>query len=200
VTLAAIVIAAYPIAGSDDAPALLPWSDDDTLIEYEIGQLLEAFCALGEPPAIEVVLGCDAEHIIPLVAADNVEPIVDPLWQSDAASALRVGAAAVPRGTTTALVCDVTQPRTAARYTTLVDHHRERRAAVTRASHDGAPGWPAIIDEAVLAEMRNLAPHLSLDSLLAPHAGATLLVPTGAGEPLVTIASATDLRRLQKSI
>jgi len=150
--LGAILIAsAAPDYPDDGPPALWPWRGGETLIEYHLAQLAAAGVR-----DIEVVLGYEAERIIPLVARDNIEPIIDPRWASGPASSLRVGASAVPRGTGTALVVYIGEPRPAAIFTTLLDAHFDGGAAITRPSWEGSPGAPIIVAEAVLAELRNL--------------------------------------------
>lgn len=151
--LAAILIASAALEYPDDGPpALWPWRDGETLIDYHLAQLVAAGVR-----DIVVVLGYEAARIIPLVARDNVEPIIDPRWANGPASSLRVGASAVPRGTGTAIIVYINGPRPAWVYQTLLDAHLDRGAAITRPSWEGSPGAPIIVGEAVLAEMRNLA-------------------------------------------
>jgi len=144
---AAILLAGARVPAFDDAVALLPFGDG-TLVEYQVEQLRAAGVDV-----IEVVLGHEAERIIPLVGLDNVEPIVDARWDESAASALRVGATAVPRETVRALIVSVAAPRTAADYRRLLEAHRDGDAPVATLAGDDAP---VAVSRAVLAEIRNL--------------------------------------------
>lgn len=128
--------------------ALEIWDDRRSLIEYHIEQLQAAGVV-----DIEVVLGDGAEEVIPLVARDNVEPIVNALWQSDPASSLRAGAAAVVRGAAAAVVIDIAEPRPAGVLRTLLDAHEG--AEVTAPVFAGLRGAPIVAGEHALALLRN---------------------------------------------
>lgn len=149
-SLAAIVIAAAPPPPGFDAPlALLPFGDDETLVEYHVRQIIEAGVR-----DIEVVLGDDAARVISVVAGDNVEPVPSSTAAGPAAW-LRAGAGATLRGTDTALVIEIAAPRTAAFLRTLLDAHAASGAAVTRPSYDRTPGEPWVVGEPALATLRN---------------------------------------------
>jgi CTP:molybdopterin cytidylyltransferase MocA len=90
---------------------------ESTLIEYQIEQVTAAGVR-----DVEVVLGYEAERVIPLVALDGVEAIIDANWRSGEVSSLRVGAAAVPRGTD-------------------LGHHHPHRATTSRIVDPFAPGF-----------------------------------------------------------
>jgi molybdenum cofactor cytidylyltransferase len=150
-SVAAIVIATARAAWSDETLALLPWNDHQTLVEFQVAQL-----QLAHVRDIEVVLGHDAERIIPLVAADNVEPIVNERWADDPASSLRVGAAAVVRGTTAAVVIDVAEPRDAAVIEMLLDAHRMHGVEVTVPAVAGQRQTPVVLGERALTALRNV--------------------------------------------
>ena len=161
---AAILLAASDAAIDGTPIPLLPWSDGETLIEFEVRQLQAAGVDV-----IEVVLGAHADAIIPLVAADDVEPIVDKGWRGGEASWLRVGAAAVPRDTTRAIIAHAERPRTAALYRALLDAPID--GGIARAAAGGVGGWPIAVNGAVLAEIRNL--NAPLESLLERHRDTT---------------------------
>ena len=148
---AAILIAAAKAPRRDDALALQPWSGDQTLVEYQIEQLQAAGVR-----DIEVVLGHDAERVIPLVAADNVEPIVNATWDRDPASSLRVGASALVRGTMTAIVLDIAEPRPASILRALRDAHEATDAEVTVPQFEGTRGTPMVFGAQALAALRNV--------------------------------------------
>jgi CTP:molybdopterin cytidylyltransferase MocA len=103
---------------------------------------------------IIVVLGPDADTIIPLVARDNVEPIVDERWRGARESALRVGCSAVPRGTDVALIVWADGAIAGARYGEMLEQAKERGA---RMVFDRARGGVAAVNADLLAELRNIA-------------------------------------------
>lgn len=149
--IAAILLAAGPADALPLPPALLPWHGDETLVEFQIRQIRGTGIR-----DIVVVLGCEAERIIPLVAADNVEPIVDPRWAEGEASWIRVGAAAVPRSTTTALLARIEEPRPASSYRWLIAAQATSGMSISRASAAGRRDTPVIADATLLTELRNL--------------------------------------------
>jgi CTP:molybdopterin cytidylyltransferase MocA len=187
--LAAILLATEP-AYTGEALALLPWGGDDTLIEYQVAQLLAAGV-----DAVEVVLGCDAERIISLVSRNDVEPIVDARWQSREASAVRVGAAAVPRDTHAAVVVRVDEPRPAAVYRRLLDEHLRAGARVSRPTFEGTPGQPVVAGHDVLAALRNVTTGQELRDVLE---ASPLLVPFDSDVVLLRIDSEEDCARARR--
>jgi hypothetical protein len=193
VSIAAILLAAMP--ATSGLPALFAWSDDETLIEHQVRQIEEALASITtDPVAIEVVLGYDAERVIPLIARDNVEPIVDAGWQ-DAASSMRVGAASVPRGTTTALVTDVSRPCAAATFRRLLDAQIETRACVVRANSGAAT--PFVVDAETLAALRNArADAGGINAVLAMREGGTIWADAGSIIEVATPADVTAARRM----
>ena len=170
---AAIILATRPAPWTDSPIALLPWIDEDTLIEYVIAGLRHAGVR-----DIEVVLGFHADAVIPLISGDNVEPIVDARWSTGLASSIRAGASAVVRGTNTAIIADVAAPRPASFYQRLLDVHlSEGRAATgpSGARHD----TPVVVNDIILAELRNLRDDVSIESALARHGASVSHVPMG---------------------
>jgi molybdenum cofactor cytidylyltransferase len=175
--------------------ALLPWQGDETLIECHIAQLQAAGVDV-----IDVVLGHEAERIIPLVARDNVEPIVDGRWRADAASAVRAGATAVPRDTDAAIIVRVDEPRPSGVYRRLLDEHLRSGAAITRAAFEGTPGTPIVVDRAVLAELRNATDAAGgLEGMLARHASAVLAVEFEDGVVLMRMETAEEYEAARES-
>ena len=167
--IAAILLAADDIRIDGTLLPLLPFGDDQTLIEYHVAQLQAAGVEV-----IEVVLGCEAERVIPLVAQNNVEPIVNDRWRDGEASSIRVGATAVPRDTEAAIVVRIDEPRQAEIMRRLLDEHLARGAMLTRASHSGSAGAPIVVGPVVLSELRNVTDAGGLDAVMALHANETV--------------------------
>jgi CTP:molybdopterin cytidylyltransferase MocA len=189
--IAAILLAAEDLVIDGTPIALLPWQDDTTLIEYQIEQLQDAGV-----DAIEVVLGFDAETLIPLVAHNNVEPVINNNWRDPNAS-LRVGAAAVPRDTEYALIARVDEPRRAHIYRTLLDAH-DGVGQITQPTFDHGPGSPIVAGYDALAAIRN-STRDGLDGLLAswPHVAS---VPFDSDVVLLTIRSHEDYERARTTL
>ena len=168
-SIAAILIADE--CGPDGAPiALYRWDSDRSLIEYEIEQILDAGVR-----DIEVVLGADADRIIPLIGHENVEAIVNPSANEDEASAIRVGASAVPRGTSSAIITSASQPRPRHVYAMLLDAQANAAAQVTRPWFERTAGEPVVVSERMLEAMRNLRGANGLERLLAPGPAVNLV-------------------------
>lgn len=188
--IAAILLA----AGADEIDgmplALLPWRDDETLIEYHVAQLQAAGV-----DAIEVVLGYDAERVIPIIAREDVEPIVNARWRTDAASSVRVGASAVPRDTQAAIVVRLNEPRPADVYRRLLDAHLRTGAPITRPAFRGVPGAPIVVGHTMLAELRNATDNSGLDGIIAGHADEIAGVAFDNRIVLVHIAGAESYRQ-----
>lgn len=175
--------------------ALLPWREDETLIEYHVAQLQAAGVDV-----IEVVLGHEAERIIPLVARDNVEPIVDGRWQAGAASGVRAGATAVPRDTEAAIIVRVDEPRPMGVYRRLLDEHLRSGAAITRPAFEGTPGAPIVVDRTLLAELRNATDAAGgLDGILARHASEIHNVAFESGVVLMRVETAEEYAQARMS-
>lgn len=164
----AIVAASERTPWDGVALALLPWGDDETLIEYHIAQLREAGAQ-----DIEVVLGYDAERAIALVTGENVEPIVNATWESDTPSTWRTGAAALVRGTTSALAVDIAAPRPASVLRALMDAHADGSAEIVVPTFESTRGTPVVMGEHALAALRNLRGDADVDTVIERFADGT---------------------------
>lgn len=191
----AAILDASAQADLDRAPlALAPWDGGETLVEFEVRQLREAGA-----DAVIVVLGYQAERVIPLVARDDVEPIIHAAWQTDPAGALRTGASAVPRHTGAAIVLTLREPRPASLIATLLEEHRRGDGSVTLPVTGGVPGAPRIIGRPALAALRNAASPAALSRIVEDAPGARRVE---VSDPIATaiIRTAGDLRSLQAAI
>ncbi len=159
--IAAILLAASGVRIGGAPLALAPWGDGETVIEYEIGQLRD-----GGVDVIEVVVDeTSADLVIPVIARDDVEPMVVAAG-ADEAAALRVGAAAVPRDTEKAVILRVTEPRPAWMIGDLLDAHRGVASVARVVCGDGACA-PVVVGYDVLAALRNIRPGMRLHDLLS---------------------------------
>lgn len=159
--IAAILLAAGDTLVDGVPVPLLSWREDETLVEWQVAQLRAAGADV-----VVVVLGYEAERIIPLVARDNVEPIVNERWRDGVAGSLRVGAAAIPRESDAAIVARVDEPCAAEVYRRLLDGHAANGGLIARVSR----GAPIVFGSMMLGELRSLRDGDELDGMLARHA------------------------------
>ncbi len=162
--ITAILLADTDLTHDGEPLALMRSDDDETLIEWQVGQLQQAGVEV-----VEVVLGSDAERLIPLVSGNDVEPIVNERWPDGEASALRVGATATPRNTKTAVILRLYQPREANVIKAVLLQHIAATAALSRPVAGDTPGWPVVIDAAVLARVRNLPDGTDIEDVLRDY-------------------------------
>lgn len=173
------MIAAILLADTDleieGTPLAVQRSDEgETLIEWQIAQLQQAGVEV-----VVAVLGHDAESLIPLISGNDVEPIVNDRWQDGEATSLRVGAAATPRHTETAVVVWLSRPREAAMIGVVLKEHQASGSRVTRPFSGDSPGSPVCIDALVLARVRNIGDGVDVEELLRDY---DTLVVRVAGE------------------
>ncbi len=189
--IAAILLAADAIDIDGVPLALLPWRDDETLIEYEISQLQAAGVDV-----VVVVLGYEAERAIPLVARDGVEPIVNARWHAGGAGSIRAGATAAPRDTEAAIIVRIDEPRPSDVHRRLLEEHLRAGAAITRPAFAGAPGTPIVVGRATLAELRNATDEAGwVDASLARHAHEISVVPFESSVVLIRIENGEEYRQ-----
>lgn len=174
--------------------ALAPWDGDETLIEYEVRQLRDAGAHV-----VIVVLGYEAERIIPLVTGDDVEPIVHVAWRDDPAGALRTGASAVPRHTDTAILLELHEPRPASLIASQLEAHALASASVTLPVARGRVGAPRIIGAQALAALRNASSAAVISRIVDDAEGAQRL-ETDDPSAIAVIATIEDLRSLRESM
>jgi CTP:molybdopterin cytidylyltransferase MocA len=184
-SIAAIVVATA-LTAEDSPVALLPTPAGMTLVEWQVAELQNAGIR-----DIEVVLGPQADAVIPFVSRDNVEPVIDPA--GGAASTLRVGASAVPRGTTAALLSFIEQPRPERVLRLLLDAHMDRVAAITRPARGGVADTPLVLNDDALAWLRNITDERGVDALLERWRDAIAEVPIDSEIVSGEVRSASDL-------
>jgi CTP:molybdopterin cytidylyltransferase MocA len=117
-----------------------------SLIEWQICQLRDAGAA-----QVVVVVGHAADDVRPLVERAGAKIIVNERYREGRASSLRAGAAAVSGDIDAVVVLGVDQPRPAAVVRRLIAEHRN---GVTVPVYNGRRGHPAVVDGALLPELR----------------------------------------------
>jgi CTP:molybdopterin cytidylyltransferase MocA len=193
--VAAIVIATDPASWRPEPLALIPWGEDATLGEFHVEQLRAAGVR-----DIEVVLGYQADAVIPFVAGDNVEPIVNAAWEAEPSSTLRTGAAALVRGTTAAIVIDIAEPRPASLLRALRNAHEDSGAEVTVPSCEGAPGTPIVLGAEAIAMLRNVRGDADLASVVDRFSTSTRHLAFDTDVIFLRIDSAGSYERAMASL
>jgi molybdenum cofactor cytidylyltransferase len=123
--------------------------------------LLEhALAAMRSAPVepVAVVLGADAHAIADAVDMHGAEPIVCEEWEEGQSASLRTGIDALERAGADAVVVTLgDQPHIAARAIAAVVAGRGGDAQAVRATYDGTPGHPVLIERELFAAVRELS-------------------------------------------
>ncbi len=169
---------------------LLPWGSQ-TLVAYQVTELAAAGC----DPVI-VVLGHDADAILPHLDHPNVEVVVNPRYDEGRASSLRAGAQAVPYDADAVVVLSVDQPRPRDVVLRLLAEHERGGALVTQPEHRGRRGHPVALSAALLPELRQVTEEtLGMRAVLRAHASETRLVPFDDAVVTVDLNTPEDVDR-----
>jgi CTP:molybdopterin cytidylyltransferase MocA len=123
--------------------------------------LLEhALAAMQSAPVkpVAVVLGSEAAAIAASVDMHGAEPIICPEWEEGQSESLRVGVDALERAGADAVVVTLgDQPWIAARAIAAVVAARGDDAQAVRATYDGTPGHPVVLERALFPAIRALS-------------------------------------------
>lgn len=186
---AAIVLAAGRSERMGQPKALLPWGNRP-LIAYQIAGLAAAGCL----PVI-VVLGHDADDIVPAVTDPVAEVVINARYTEGRASSLRAGAQAVPHDAEAVVVLSVDQPRPTEVIARLLAEHDRGHALVTQPTYRGRRGHPVVISAALLPELRQVTEEsLGLRAVLRAHTAQTRLVPFDDSVVTVDLNTLEDVR------
>jgi CTP:molybdopterin cytidylyltransferase MocA len=104
---------------------------------------------------VVVVLGAEAERVLARVDLHGAEPVICAGWQEGLAASLRAGIEAVA-GADAAVVALGDQPLLSPAAVARVVDARDARAAAVRATYDGVPGHPVLLERALLEQARRL--------------------------------------------
>ncbi|HXF51367.1 MAG TPA: nucleotidyltransferase family protein [Dehalococcoidia bacterium] len=190
--VAAILLAAGRSERMGRPKPLLPWGSQ-TLVAYQVTELAAAGC----DPVI-VVLGHDADAVLPHLDHPRVEVVVNPRYDEGRASSLRAGAQAVPYDADAVVVLSVDQPRPREVVLRLLAEHERSGALVTQPEHRGHRGHPVVLSAALLPELRQVTEEtLGLRAVLRAHAGETRLVPFDDAVVTVDLNTPADVERAQ---
>jgi len=189
------MIGALVLAAGDgtrfDAPKQLAELDGRPLLEHSLATLREA-------PVDEtvVVLGAAADEVVRQVDLHGARSVVCERWEEGMSASLATGLAAF-EGAEAVVVCLGDQPYVSAEAVRRVLGARGE-APATRATYDGQPGHPVVLEAELLGPLRDVSGDRGARSLLRRIA--TRGVPCddlGGGDDVDTVA---DLEALQKRL
>lgn len=144
----AIILAAGFSTRMGTCKAALPWSNGETLLSYQVAQLLEA----GITPI--VVAGT---HNQPQTSFHGGSLVINLQPQQGKTSSILTGLAIVPATAETILISAVDQPRPTAVYAQLLHAHRRNSALITAPIYQERMGHPLIFSTQLLPELLHLS-------------------------------------------
>jgi molybdenum cofactor cytidylyltransferase len=157
------------------------------LAELDGRPLLEhALAAMASAPVspVAVVLGSDSDEISGLVEMHGAEPILCPDWDEGQSASLRTGIDALDRAGAEAVVVTLgDQPNIAARaIAALLTAREPGKVDAVRATYDGTPGHPVLIERSLFDQVRDLRGDTGARDLLS-SARVAEVACDGLGDP-----------------
>lgn len=148
--------------------------------------LLEhALAAMRSAPVepVAVVLGADADAVSTAVDMQGAEPIVCVEWEEGQSASLRLGIDALERAGADAVVVTLgDQPHITAPAIAAVIAARGGGAQAVRATYDGAPGHPVLLERELFPAVRELSGDVGARDVLR-GARVTDVPCDGLGDP-----------------
>jgi len=189
--IAAIVLAAGTSSRMGSPKQLLPYRGQPLL-----QHVIDLLPGLGLADAV-VVLGHQAREIASAIdLPPGVRAIVNSDYASGQRSSLRAGLAALAPGTAAALVLLGDQPRIPPEALRTVLHLRRTGAPpVIRASYQGKPGHPVLLDRSIWSTVSPGTDDAGARAWMADHPHEVLIAPLALSLP-IEVDSEDDYRRL----
>jgi molybdenum cofactor cytidylyltransferase len=152
--------------------------------------------AAGLDPVI-VVLGHQAEWVLPALEGIACRPVVNPDHATGQASSFRAGIAAVPETAPAAVVLLADMPHvTAEMIAALVARYRESPAPLVISEYGGVHAPPTLYDRALFSEIRDLSGDGCGRQIVRRHRGQAHAV-AWAEDRLADLDAPADLERLR---
>lgn len=143
-----------------------------------------------------VVLGAEADRILEQVDLQGAEPVVCADWERGQARSLAAGIAAAG-DTDAALILLGDQPLVSPAAVSRVISARDGDALAVRATYDGDPGHPVLLERGLFADAMALEGDAGARALFGDHAGAVLEVPCEDLGSAVDVDTVEALRELE---
>ena len=189
---AIIILAAGASTRLGQPKQLLKWRGR-TLLRHSIET---ALASIGRP--VVVVLGANADQMIPETAGLTVSTVMNVQWQEGMASSIRAGLDAVNQAqaapeSVILMLCD--QPFvTSAFLDRLADQHQTGGHKIVAAEYGGTGGVPALFDRMLFPELAGLNGSQGAKPIIVKYAKSSRWIPFP--EAAIDIDSADDVQRL----
>jgi CTP:molybdopterin cytidylyltransferase MocA len=187
---AGVLLAAGESARMGRPKPLLPWGDT-TLVEYQVGEMLEAGLE-----RVIVVLGHAWQDVKPYLTGPAVEVVINEAYRESKAGSLRAVAASLLDEDEAVVILSVDQPRPRDVLTRLLAAHDAGAALMTVPVHGGRRGHPTVLAGALIPELRNVLDEtLGLRGLIERHRASLREVPFGTPIVLLDLNTPVEYRQ-----
>ncbi|WAL62447.1 nucleotidyltransferase family protein [Thermocoleostomius sinensis] len=177
----AIVLAAGASTRMGTCKASLPWHDSQTLLTYQLSQLLLATIT----PV--VVVGTHNAYLQETCPA-YVQVVVNPDTTRGKISSILTGLAVLPTQLQTLIISAVDQPRSTTIYTQLLQAHRQSTAPITLPVYGDRRGHPLLLSGELRSELLALSEQtLGLRQLVQQYSAQLQLVEFQTPEVLLDL-------------
>ena len=192
--ISALLLAAGESTRMGRLKALLPWGKS-TLVEYQVGTLLEAGVT-----EVVVVVGHMGEAIeAKLRGKSGVATVANPDYLQGKTTSVKAGLGAVSPDALGILVLAVDQPRPTSILESLVKAHLEGDALITCPVYRGHTGHPIILSPRLLPELMAITEEgQGLREVTLRHSGDTNRVEVDSPIVTVDVNSPEDLREAER--
>ncbi|MBI4300009.1 MAG: nucleotidyltransferase family protein [Chloroflexi bacterium] len=188
--ISCILLAAGESTRMGSPKPLLPWPGGN-LIQYHLRELTAAGA-----DQIVVVLGHEAERVLPYVKGEGIRAAVNERYKEGRATSLRAGASAISNAPYTILVLSVDQPRPRAIIEAVLRAHQAGDALITIPTYCGRRGHPPAFDGSLLSELASVTDEtLGLRAVMQRHAPDIREVAVGSPFVLLDINTPQDYER-----
>lgn len=130
---------------------LLSWYDT-TLVEYQVCSLFD-----GGVSEVVVVLGHNAEAVIPFVKARGASCVINPDYRQGKTTSIKAGLRCVDPNAEDILLLAVDQPRSRDIVSHVIQAHIERKATITSPRYQGHGGHPLIFSASLKSELERIS-------------------------------------------
>jgi molybdenum cofactor cytidylyltransferase len=144
---------------------------------------------------VVVVLGAAAEEILGQVDLHGADPVVCDRWEDGQSASLAYGLAAVDDAEAAVVVLG-DQPHLSPEAVERVLRAREAGVEAVRASYDGEPGHPVLLEHSLFAKLRDVSGDRGARNLLrSVKTREVACDDLGGGEDIDTVAQLEALRQ-----